>query len=59
MEQSYRSIAALEVIARNTLKDFDYELLSGPPSAVPIERLAGWLGLCIEYQCTEKWPYTR
>ena len=54
MEQSYRSIAALEAIARNTLKDFDYKLLSGPPVAVPIEKLAAWLGLCIEYQCLRK-----
>ena len=54
MEQAYRSNAALEAIARNTLKGFDPSLLSGPPSAIPIEKLAGWLGLCIEYQCLRK-----
>jgi len=53
MEQQ-RSIAALEAIARKTLTDFDDALLSGPPSAIPIETLAGWLGLCIEYQCIRK-----
>ena len=52
--RAYRSIAALEVIARNTLTNFDNMLLHGPPSAVPIEKLAGWLGLCIEYQCLRK-----
>jgi len=54
MEHKYRSYAALEVIARNTLKSFDDSLLSGPPSAVPIEKLAAHLGLCIEYQCLRK-----
>ena len=54
MEQRYRSIAALEQIARNTLISFDSRLLSGPPCAVPIEKLAQWLGLCIEYQCIRK-----
>jgi len=54
-EQKYhRSYGALEHIARNTLKGFDYTLLSGPPTAVPIEKLAGHLGLCIEYQCLRK-----
>jgi len=54
MEHKYRSYAALEIIARNTLKKFDAMLLSGPPSAVPIEKLAAHLGLCIEYQCLRK-----
>lgn len=54
MEQRYRSIAALEAIARNTLNNFDAQLLFGTPAAVPIEKLAGWLGLCIEYQCLRK-----
>ena len=54
MEQRYRSIAALEAIARNTLKNFDYQILFGTPAAVPIEKLAGSLGLCIEYQCLRK-----
>ena len=54
MEQQYHSQAALEAIMRRTLKDFDYRLLSGPPSAIPIEALAGHLGLCIEYQCIRK-----
>ena len=54
MEQQYRSVATLEAIMRKTLKDFDETLLSGPPSAVPIEALAGHLGLCIEYQCIRK-----
>jgi hypothetical protein len=42
------------LIARNTLKGFDSSLLSGPPSAIPIEKLAEHLGLCIEYQCLRK-----
>jgi len=50
----YRSYAALETIARNTLKKFDNTILSAPPSAVPIEKLAEHLGLCIEYQCLRK-----
>ena len=54
MEQQYRSSAALEAIMRRTLNDLDSKLLSGPPSAVPIETLAGHLGLCIEYQCIRK-----
>jgi len=53
-EHKYRSYAALEVIARNTLKGFDCMLLQGSPSAIPIEKLAGYLGLCIEYQCLRK-----
>ena len=47
-------MAALEAIARKTLKGFDSALLYGPPAAVPVERLARWLGLCIEYQCLRK-----
>lgn len=55
MEQRfYRSYAALENIARRTLKNFNCTLLSGVPAAVPIEKLAGHLGLCIEYQCLRK-----
>jgi hypothetical protein len=54
MNQTYRSIAALEKIARRTLKDFNDRLLYGPPSAVPIEKLAAHLGLWIEYQCIRK-----
>ena len=53
-EHRYRSHAALEMIARNTLKGFDSSLLSGPPTAIPIEKLAEHLGLCIEYQCLRK-----
>ena len=54
VELKYRSMAALEVIARNTLNAFDPMLLSGPPSAIPIEELAQNLGLYIEYQCLRK-----
>ena len=54
MNPLYRSIAALEYIARNTLNSFDPTLLYGPPSAVPIEKLAAHLGLWIEYQCIRK-----
>jgi len=55
MENSiYRSIAALEHIARNTLISFDPSLLYGSPSAVNIEKLATQLGLCIEFQCIRK-----
>ena len=53
-EHRYRSHAALEMIARNTLKGFDSSLLSGPPTAIPIEKMAEHLGLCIEYQCLRK-----
>ena len=53
MERIYTK-AALEAIARKTLKAYDPTLLSGPPSAVPIEKLARQLGLCIEYQCLRK-----
>jgi len=53
-QKYYRSYAALEHIARNTLKDFDHMLLSGSPAAIPIEKLAEHLGLCIEYQCLRK-----
>ncbi|MCL2566406.1 MAG: ImmA/IrrE family metallo-endopeptidase [Defluviitaleaceae bacterium] len=54
MDYKYRSYAALEAIARNTLKNFDDDLLSGQPCAIPIEKLAAHLGLCIEYQCLRK-----
>jgi len=50
----YRSVAALEAIARRTLNKFDPMILGGPPTAVPIEKLARKLGLCIEYQCLRK-----
>ena len=46
--------ATLEAIARNVLKSYDDTLLSGPPQAIPIERIAQYLGLCIEYQCLRK-----
>jgi hypothetical protein len=52
--ERYRSNAALEAIARKMLKDFDAALIYGHPCAVPVEKLAGWLGLCIEYQCLRK-----
>ena len=54
MDQTYRSVAALNVIARNTLNSFNPALLYGPPSSVPIEKLAAHLGLGIEYQCIRK-----
>jgi len=57
MEQRNCSIAALAAIAQNTLQDFDYALLCGVPCAVPIEKLAGHLGLYIEYQCIRKTCY--
>jgi hypothetical protein len=47
-------MAALEAIARKTLKNYDPLLLYGPPVAVPIEKLARRLGLWIEYQCIRK-----
>jgi len=46
--------AALEIIARRILTEFNSKLLHGPASAVPIEKLARWLGLRIEYQCLRK-----
>jgi hypothetical protein len=54
MNEIYRSKPVLEAIARRNLKEFDETLLSGQPRAVPIEELAGHLGLCIEYQCIRK-----
>lgn len=54
MEGTYRSVTALEAIARKTLKEYDPGLLNGSPAAVPIEKLAKWLGLCVEYQCLRK-----
>ena len=54
MEHRHSSVAALEAIARNTLRAFDEKLLSGPPCAMPIEKLAEHLWLCIEYQCIRK-----
>lgn len=53
MEKIYR-IVALEAIARKILKDYNPALLCGPPSAVPIEKIAERIGLCIEYQCLRK-----
>lgn len=53
MIQRY-SIASLEAIARKTLKDYSPSLLFGTPTAIPIEKIAGWLGLSIEYQCIRK-----
>jgi len=50
----YRSMAALEAIARKTLNAYDPMLLNGKPCAVPIEKLARKLGLSIEYQCLRK-----
>jgi len=50
----HRSRATLEAIARNTLRDYDPALVYGPPTAVPIEKLARMLGLSIEYQCLRK-----
>ena len=54
MDKIYRSVAALEAIARKTLTSYDPTLLDGPPCAVPIEMLARKLGLSIEYQCLRK-----
>lgn len=53
VEKTYR-IPALEAIARINLKEYDPSLLSGPPCAVPIEKLARCLGLSIEFQCLRK-----
>ena len=46
--------AKYEAIARNVLKGYDLSLVSGSPQAVPIEKVAHYLGLCIEYQCLRK-----
>jgi hypothetical protein len=54
MNETYRSVTALEAIARKTLKDYDPGLLNGSPVAVPIEKLARGLGLFVEYQCLRK-----
>jgi hypothetical protein len=54
MKRTYQRNSAFETIARNTLISFDSSLIYGAPSAVPIEKLAGWLGLTIEYQCLRK-----
>ena len=48
------NIAKYEAIARRVLKSYDPELLLGPPVAIPIEKIAQHLGLCIEYQCLRK-----
>jgi Zn-dependent peptidase ImmA (M78 family) len=53
MEFTYR-IDQLEAIARKVLKGYDPALLFGLPAAVPIEKIAEWLGLNIEYQCLRK-----
>jgi hypothetical protein len=53
MEQRYNTLT-LEAIARKTLKEYDPALLFGEPCAVPIEKIARWLGLDIEYQCLRK-----
>jgi hypothetical protein len=54
MKRTYQRNTSFENIARNTLNGFDSALLYGTPSAVPIEKLAEWLGLSIEYQCLRK-----
>jgi hypothetical protein len=54
MERTLRRNSTLEVIARNTLKNFDPELLYGTPTAIPIEKIAEHLGITIEYQCLRK-----
>jgi len=54
MKTIYRNTTALEAIARKTLNSFDKSLISGTPTAVPIEELAEHLGLNIEYQCIRK-----
>jgi len=41
----------LEALAIKTLESYNRKLLSGSPSAVPIENIAGRLGIFIEYQC--------
>ena len=53
MKKLYRA-SALEAIARKTLTAYDPLLLHGHPSAVPIEKIAQHIGLCIEYQCLRK-----
>ena len=57
MNQIYRSIAALEHIARNALNNFDPSLLYGSPSAVNIEKLAAKLGLCINQSARPRAGY--
>ena len=53
MEQRY-NITTLEAIARKVLKEYNPALLLGTPCAVPIEKIARYLGLHIEYQCLRK-----
>jgi hypothetical protein len=54
-DQAYRYTAsALEGIARSTLKRYDERLITGGPAAVPIEKIAEWLGLTVLYLCLRK-----
>jgi len=53
MEKTYDT-TVFEAVARKILKDYDPMLLSGLPQAIPIEKIAQHLGLCIEYQCLRK-----
>lgn len=48
------NVTMLESIARRVIKGFDPSLLMGTPEAIPIEKIAGHLGLAIEYQCLRK-----
>jgi hypothetical protein len=48
------NVTMFEAIARQILKNYDPMLLNGPPTAIPIEKIAQHLGLCIEYQCLRK-----
>ena len=48
------NIAMFESIARKVIKEYDSSLLIGTPEAIPIEKIAGHLGLAIEYQCLRK-----
>jgi hypothetical protein len=54
-QKIYRSAAALETIARNTLKAYDPMLVAGEPAAIPIERIVEHgLGINVEYRYLRK-----
>ena len=54
MLERTHNMAAYEAVARKVLKEYDPALLNGTPRAIPIEKIAHHLGLCIEYQCLRK-----
>ena len=55
MNAPARRRETLEAIARNTLKAYNPDLLTGEPQAVPIEKIIEqYLGLSMEYHCLRK-----